>query len=216
MKRRFTVSVDEALADATDELVQSSDVNRSELVGIALRRLVREWEDDLPEWVQKEVTHADLVKKNRPFIREMHFKQNVRDYLVQNCLLNERNNPAKFPPHPDKVRDRYADSLKDEIDQTDMEYADEYKEHLESQMRWYEAVHPDTGGSTTTEGIISMVEYYMREEGEGEAREFLRMCSERGKIPSGQNQHQILDEARDRIRNKQWKFEWEDSVKANW
>lgn len=211
---KHSIRLPEYQSEGLRQFKRETGMNMSDIIRSALSEFISSWEcngDELPEWVQKEASHDRIVRENKPQMRAMHFKQNVYGYLLHECLEGEDMQLARFPPHPDKVRENYADSVREQIEQEHEQYADEYLGHLERMMEWYELVHPDTGREGR-KGIIQFAAYLMRWEDEGRARMFVDLAMEENDVSTNVSKHDLLDEARQIKAKKTWKMEWDDCL----
>lgn len=201
-----TLTLDDYQIEAVEQAADEFGISQSEV----FRRIADEGiasMDGLAEWAQKEAEHSRIIQENRPAMRTMHFKQRVYEYL-RDTLTNDEGGIAKFPPHPDKVRKHYGESIREAIKKEHPEYQDEYTDHLDEMLDWYEVMHPDTGPADERGRLVEMAAYLIKYRGEGEARQFIE--SHPGSVDY--SPHELLDEARESLHDETWRHEWEGAV----
>lgn len=210
---RLSFRAEDWMADGLDSLVDETSLNKSDLIRRAVRDLLTEWSDSIPDWVQKEASHDEIIKKNRPALRTMHFKQRSFEYIL-NCLVDERGNLKRFPPHPDKVDAVYIEELRNEVSKEHGDHQEEYMKHIDRLSEWYRLMHPETSDGSQVEQVCELACHYIRFGQSDKARELCKDAEHSGQLPAGTTWQDVMDEARDGARNDRWKHQWEDAVRG--
>lgn len=210
--KRITFRAPEWIEEGLDHLTDASDLSRSELVRRACTDLLREWSDELPEWVRKEATHEDMVKRNRPELRQMHFKQRTFEY-AKNALTNDRGGIARYPPHPDKLERHYGRMLREEVNEEHGDYRDEFAEHVDEVLEWYRMLHPNTSQGTVRGQAVAKCAWHFRHDREGAAR---NVAAEACSAEAGPEltEHMILDDARSKADKETWIHKTDQSIRT--
>lgn len=209
---RITFRCDEHHKEGLQAIAERWDVSLSDMMRGATIDFIMENPDAVPEWVQKDVAHEDILRRNRNEMRTMHFRQRVWEYVV-NTLTNDNGEVAKFPPDPEKVRKHYGESVKEEIRKTHDEYKDEYIDHVMYCLDWYELMHPDTDTGSKTEEVRALATFYFKQGQEGKARRVVNDAADDGVLPPEVSVHDVLDQARMDSHNESWKHKWDDAIR---
>lgn len=214
--RKISARLPDHLVEALDYLKKEWGIAKTDVVRQSLNQTIGDDPEhlDIPDWMVNDAIHDRVKQENRAELRKAHFKQNVYEYLLHDCLRGRDGGMARFPPDPDALRDSYIASMREEIQETvdDGELLQEYENHLEEMIEWYEIMHPDADGSRT-EQYYNVCRFMIRWEDEEEARRFLDEQDRRGKIPDTITPHEILDDARDDVRQANWKNDWDDAIR---
>lgn len=186
-------------------------MNRSDIIRRAVVDLFREWSDELPDWVQREASHEDMVKRNNPELRVMHFKQRVFDY-AQNTLTNDMGRIARYPPKPDRLERHYGQMLREEVEKEAYpEYAEEFEEHIGEVMQWYRIMHPDTEDGTVRGQAVTLAAWHIEAGREQTAR---GICSKAG-AQTNETEHVMMDDARSKAKRWDWRHEQDTTIRTD-
>jgi DNA phosphorothioation-dependent restriction protein DptG len=211
---KINVRCDEWLKHAVATVSEKAGISQSELVRQAVTDIVSDWGDDLPDWVEKEMHHSEMLTKNRPELRTMHFKQRVFDY-ARNALTNDMDKLARYPPEPEKMEEKYFHMLDEEIEkEMPEEWEDEFREHVNEVMEWYRLMHPETDHGSPTEEVKALAAWHYRRGRKKQARSVVKRAKDDGQIPASVSVHEVIDEAREEAAKESWKHEWDEAIQT--
>jgi len=214
---RHTFRLPDYQSEGLETTADVYDMTMSDVARIAFNRMLEDdpTEGEVPDWVQKEAVHDEITTENNPNMRQLHFKQNVYEYLAHECLRGEDGDMARFPPSPERVEADYLDSMREEVKRAFPEnHREEALQHLDRMGDWYELVHPETQADDKEAWLRETVLYLLRWQDEDAAREWLDRQDRKGLIPDRLNPHQLLDDARDEYHANRWKDEYDDAARG--
>jgi len=195
--------------DSLDAIATEAEAtNRSELIRDAISKQVQEHKDEAPQWAVAESAHDRKRRQNRPRLREMHFKQRIHEY-ARDCLFDDLGRMKRHPPSPSKFRAYYGEMVREEVKDEYPENEDEYIEHLEETLDWYELMHPDASIGGPKQQAIALVRHHMEHENRDSAREIAEQSAQN----TDATKHELLDEARERKADTDWRHQWDEAVR---
>lgn len=207
---RITLRVEDWHREALDSIAGNWGVSRSEIIRQAISDLVDEYAESVPDWVEKEAVHDKVTTEYKPDLRTMRFRKSVHDYL-KDLLMDENGNVHPEAPHPDKVRETYIEGLRETLYQEHPDYAEEYDEYLKHKMDWYKMLHPETATVDREEWAVEMIRIQFGLDRENRARSMAKTYAERLDM----SEHEILDTARDKLADLNWREEWTQATNSN-
>lgn len=211
---RITVRIDEVKDDAMRDLADRYGMSLTEIVGDALRIWLKRHKEELPEHLEKDTTHEDIVKRNKHQMRRLQFKQRVHDKLMS-FLEDDQGNQRKFPPEPTKVEDEYIESLREAVDEEYQKYAGEYHEFLDRELQWYKTMHPDSSNQAENySDMVDYVAYHVNQNRHDLAAEYIDHARKHEKIPEDKGREDMMQDARERAEEESWREEWTQAAKG--
>lgn len=160
----------------------------------------------LPEWVDKEISHQDMVDKNRWKMRRMHFAQNIADRLDE--MLESRR-----PPRPEFVGEDYIASLKEQAREEFPDRAERYVMVCDQELLRYKVLHPNVESSP--EDIRETFAAYLANDDKKAADSLKRTLKSEGSHGITVSSDTINHEYRQATQShaqEQWLEEWKESI----
>lgn len=195
--------------DALDAIADEAEAtNRSELIRDGISYVVTEHKDEAPQWAVAESEHDRKRRRNRAKLRGMHFRQRTFEY-VRDALFDDMGNMKEHPPSPGKMREYYGSMLRDEVRDEYPDHTEEYLEHVDEILDWYELMHPDTSVGSTADEAVALCAHYLKHEKKGMARKI----ADDAEPKTTMSKHELLDKARGERADETWRHKWDKSIK---
>lgn len=210
---RITIRCPDWMEEGISRLSDASDMSRSEVIRRAVTELISEWGDELPDWVLKEASHDEMVARNRPELRMMHFEQRAFEY-AKNALTNQQGQVARYPPDPEMLEEHYGEMIREEVEEEYEQYRERFEEHIDEVMGWYRTMHPDTSHGTVRHQAVTKCAWHIRHGREPQARTVAQAAVGEATGPET-TEHMILDDARNKAtENERWVHKQDRSVQT--
>lgn len=211
---RTTLRIPDEMEETASGIKHEYGMTKAEQFRTAYRQWIRRNEDErIPEWARIENVHEQIINENNPKMRALNFKERVHGKLSQ-FLRDDDGNIARHPPHPDKVEELYAESVRREIDEEYATYGfgDEFHEHLQAELEWYRMMHPDTNDGSKGQQAREYVEWVWRNFGKDKAKEVVKSLGEYVDAPSEEAWQEVFDDVRARVKRENYKDKWDQAV----
>lgn len=199
------------MLDALDQIAEEAEaINRSDLIRDGISHSILDHEDEAPDWAVSESVHDRKRRRNRAKLREMHFKQRTFEYC-RDALFDHNGNMKEYPPSPERLRQRYGEMLREEVKEEYHGERDEYMDHVNEILDWYELMHPAGDHGGPSEQAVELAGHHMKHDNNERAREVARRASNHAKL----TEHEILDKARKVKANAEWRHDWDKATRPH-
>lgn len=199
--------------DGLEQLSKEADTNMAHFIRAGVTDILRQYEDGLPDHVSKEAAHEQIIRENKPAMRELHFKQRSWEY-VRDMVFNHDGKIKRFPPDPEHVDSVYFDNLRRQVDEEFAdERADRYHDHIERLSDWYEMMHPQTDHGSKREQVIEAGVYLMRHDSRAAAREAVKQAVKDGAIQD-KERDEVFDAIRREFSERKWLHDWNEAARG--
>lgn len=210
----ISLRISDELNGALDSIADTEGVTKSDVCRYMLEECVSDFpEEEMPEHIRKDFERQRIVKKNHWKVQCMTFKDRVRTFLDEQL-------DKDFPPEPDKVREKYLESAREEAIAFG-DYKDEYLDFIAKEYERYQLLHPGEVNKSETldkDQYDRAVKIVADNGAIGRwdmAAEYAEKLQEKGRLPASKDVEDIMQEARDMNRGD-WREEWTNAVRAKW
>lgn len=212
---KISVRMSDERKGALQALKDEYGMTITDIINDAVRVWLKMHDESLPDHLEKDTRHEDIVDRNRHRMRRMRFKQRVHDTLV-GLLEDERGNPKKFPPEPDKVEDEYFQSLREEVEREYEKYHDEYMDFLDEELRWYSLQHPNHNPAEgkSLEECVRLVAEQIEHGRRDYAKSLAAKMRDQGELPEQVTTNRLMEKAEELREKENWRNEWDQAMKG--
>lgn len=214
---RIQTYVEEEIEEAIATLSKEWGISKSEVAADAISTYLAMHKQELPDYLKAEAINKYVRKQNKHKVREIHFRNNVRDTLDE--WLDK-----PFPPDEEKLRYGYINSLHEQIDKEFCgEFDDELHAAVEQEteryltLRMVEMEDPTTFGEEEYKEAVRYALTHVKSERWDLAVEYCERLAESGKLPDTMMAIDMVNDVKEANKEtekgeKSWEEEWEEKV----
>lgn len=211
----ISTRVSDELKASLDAIANNEGISKSDVCRYMLQECAANYEDgEIPEHIQKDLADMQVTSQNRWQIKRMTFKDRTRQFLDDQL---ERD----FPPEPDRIREDYFESAREEVIKVYPDMKDEYLDFLSKELERYKLLHPSTihdKHRMDKEDYDRAVKVIADNGAIGRwdmAADYAERLAEQDRLPPSKSVDDLMQEARDMNRGD-WREEWTRSIRSNW